>query len=68
MKKIEAYTLGYLKLTCGAGVDEEGENGCYGVVAVHKIMLALALFHLILGALVYDVNSANNKRASVQNR
>ncbi|CAH1767522.1 3107_t:CDS:2, partial [Entrophospora sp. SA101] len=58
IKQLEKIT--HLHLNCP-------EETCYGVLAVHRICFALSLFHLILGLLVFKVNSTRDKRSSIQN-
>jgi serine incorporator 1/3 len=60
IKKLEHLTMDYMKLKC-VGKD------CYGFVAVHRMNLALGLFHCILAILLLGVNSSRNKRANIQN-
>ncbi|KAK9762894.1 Membrane protein tms1 [Basidiobolus ranarum] len=58
--KLSEITYGYLALNCP-------EGHCHGPFAVHRICFALALFHIILGALVWNVNDTREPRASIQN-
>ncbi|KAK9727871.1 Membrane protein tms1 [Basidiobolus ranarum] len=60
MKTLSDITYGYLTLHCP-------EGRCYGAFAVHRICFALALFHFILSALVWNVNDSREPRASIQN-
>ncbi|GAA6008316.1 hypothetical protein JCM10207_000083 [Rhodosporidiobolus poonsookiae] len=60
IKLLENYSAGWVKMRCG-----DGE--CYGVLAVHRICFALALFHLILSLLLIGVKDTRTKRASIQN-
>ncbi|KAI9592049.1 TMS membrane protein tumor differentially expressed protein [Syncephalis fuscata] len=51
---------GYLELNCAEGY-------CYGVIAVHRMGFALALFHIILGCSMIGVHNTRDKRAQIQN-
>jgi hypothetical protein len=44
---------------------EEGK--CYGVLAVHRVCFALALFHAILSLSLVGVKESRDKRAAIQN-
>ncbi|KAL6302514.1 TMS membrane protein/tumor differentially expressed protein [Sparassis latifolia] len=57
---IQKWSHGYLEMECA-------EGRCYGVLAVHRICFALALFHAILGAGLIGVKDTKDKRASIQN-
>lgn len=54
------WSYDYIKMSC-----EEGR--CYGVLAVHRIGFALAMFHAILGLLLIGVKDTRVKRAAIQN-
>ncbi|GAA5821009.1 hypothetical protein JCM11251_001918 [Rhodosporidiobolus azoricus] len=60
IKLLEQYSAGWVKMKCG-----DGE--CYGVLAVHRIMFGLALFHLIHSLLLIGVKDTRTKRAAIQN-
>ncbi|KAJ8456651.1 hypothetical protein ONZ51_g11997 [Trametes cubensis] len=60
IEQIEKMSHGYLKMDC------EGDK-CYGVLAVHRICFALALFHFFLGASLIGVKDTKDKRAAIQN-
>ncbi|GAA6038803.1 hypothetical protein JCM8097_002899 [Rhodosporidiobolus ruineniae] len=60
IKLLEQYSAGWVKMKCG-----DGE--CYGVLAVHRICFALALFHLIHALLLIGVKDTRTKRAAIQN-
>ncbi|KAF8575168.1 TMS membrane protein/tumor differentially expressed protein [Ramaria rubella] len=60
LRQIEKLTYDYIKLDCSSG-------GCYGVLAVHRICFALALFHAIIGASLIGVQDTRSKRAAIQN-
>nr|XP_007878899.1 uncharacterized protein PFL1_03193 [Pseudozyma flocculosa PF-1]EPQ29438.1 hypothetical protein PFL1_03193 [Pseudozyma flocculosa PF-1]SPO37962.1 related to TMS1 protein [Pseudozyma flocculosa] len=61
MHKIEEWSYNYVKMDC------KDKDRCYGVLAVHRITFALALFHLILGTLLIGVKDTRTKRAAIQN-
>ncbi|KDQ57032.1 hypothetical protein JAAARDRAFT_35631 [Jaapia argillacea MUCL 33604] len=57
---IEKWSYDYIKMDC--------ENDkCYGVLAVHRICFALALFHAILATSLIGVKDTRDKRAAIQN-
>ncbi|ORY01015.1 TMS membrane protein/tumor differentially expressed protein [Basidiobolus meristosporus CBS 931.73] len=58
--KYEAITYGYLTINCP-------DNNCYKTYAIHRICFALSLYHLILSALVWNVNDSREPRATIQN-
>ncbi|KAH9885783.1 serine incorporator/TMS membrane protein [Cubamyces lactineus] len=60
IEQIEKMSHGYLKMDC------EGDK-CYGVLAVHRICFALALFHFFLSASLIGVKDTKDKRAAIQN-
>ncbi|OBZ72638.1 Membrane protein TMS1 [Grifola frondosa] len=60
IEQIEKMSHGYLKMDC------EGDK-CYGVLAVHRICFALALFHAILSASLIGVKDTKDNRAAIQN-
>lgn len=60
IKHIEKWSFDYIKMECA------GEK-CYGVLAVHRICFAFALFHLILSSLLIGVKDTRDKRAAIQN-
>ncbi|CAO1629801.1 unnamed protein product [Sympodiomycopsis kandeliae] len=62
MDKLESWTWNWLKMDC-----ETDRERCYGVLAVHRITFALALFHFILGMSLIGVKDTRTKRASIQN-
>jgi len=57
---IEKWSYDYIKMDC-----EEGK--CYGVLAVHRVCFALALFHIILSISLLGVRDTRDKRAAIQN-
>lgn len=57
---IEKWSYDYIKMDC-----EEGK--CYGVLAVHRVCFALALFHVILSISLIGVRDTRDKRAAIQN-
>ncbi|KAG8950289.1 hypothetical protein FRC03_012916 [Tulasnella sp. 419] len=62
VKKLEEWTYGYLTMDC------DGDDGkCYGLLAVHRICFALALFHVILSVALIGVKDTRSKRAAIQN-
>ncbi|KAN0064699.1 Membrane protein tms1 [Thecaphora frezii] len=61
MHKIEEWSYNYVKMDC------KDKDRCYGVLAVHRITFALALFHFILGTLLIGVKDTRTKRAAIQN-
>ncbi|GAA5957925.1 hypothetical protein JCM3765_006207 [Sporobolomyces pararoseus] len=60
IKKIEKWSYDWIKMNC-----QDGK--CYGVLAVHRICFALALFHMILSLLLVGVKDTRTKRAAIQN-
>ncbi|KAF7969551.1 hypothetical protein HWV62_26957 [Athelia sp. TMB] len=60
IKQIEKWSYDYIKMDCDS-------DRCYGVLAVHRICFALALFHAILGASLVGVRDTKDKRAALQN-
>ncbi|TFK40055.1 TMS membrane protein tumor differentially expressed protein [Crucibulum laeve] len=60
IQQIRKWSLDYIKMDC------EGEK-CYGVLAVHRICFALALFHFILSAALVGIKDTRDKRAAIQN-
>lgn len=62
MDKLESWTWNWLKMDC-----ETDKGRCYGVLAVHRITFALALFHFILGASLVGVKDTRTHRAAIQN-
>lgn len=61
IRTLEKYSFHYIQMTC------EQQESCFGVMAVHRITFALALFHVILAALLVDVSDTRSKRAAIQN-
>ncbi|KAI9509838.1 serine incorporator/TMS membrane protein [Russula earlei] len=57
---IEKWSYDYIKMDC-----EDGK--CYGVLAVHRLCFALALFHIILSISLFGVRDTCDKRAAIQN-
>lgn len=57
---IESWSYDYIKMSCS-------EGRCYGVLAVHRICFALALFHAALAAMLVGVHDTRVKRAAIQN-
>jgi hypothetical protein len=60
IKQLEKLSFDWIKMDCSGGK-------CYGLLAVHRFCFALALFHLILSALLVNVHSTKAKRAAIQN-
>ncbi|KIJ52532.1 hypothetical protein M422DRAFT_223091 [Sphaerobolus stellatus SS14] len=60
VQQIEKLTFDYIKIECSGG-------GCYGLLAVHRICFALALFHGLLAASLIGVQDTRTKRAAIQN-
>ncbi|KAI0255068.1 serine incorporator/TMS membrane protein [Lactifluus subvellereus] len=60
IKLIEKWSYDYIKMDC-----EDGK--CYGVLAVHRVCFALALFHIILSISLIGVRDTRDKRAAIQN-
>lgn len=54
------YSYDWIKMDCTAGK-------CYGVLAVHRVCFALALFHSALSLLLIGVKDTRTKRAAIQN-
>lgn len=62
MDILESWTWNWLKMDC------ETEKGrCYGILAVHRITFALALFHFFLGVSLIGVKDTTTHRAAIQN-
>ncbi|KAI9227611.1 MAG: serine incorporator/TMS membrane protein [Piptocephalis tieghemiana] len=57
----DTFLHGYWHLNCEEGL-------CYGVLAVHRLCLALALFHLLLAGLLVGIHSTRQPRAALQNK
>jgi len=60
IKKIQQWSYEWIKMNCQQGK-------CYGVLAVHRICFALAMFHIILSLLLVRVKDTRTKRAAIQN-
>ena len=60
INNLEGMTKGYLVIQCPTG-------SCYGTLAVYRITFAIFLFHSLLGALLYNVQSSSDPRAGLQN-
>lgn len=60
IRAIEKLSWDWIKMDCSGGK-------CYGLLAVHRFCFALALFHLILSALLIGVRTTKTKRAAIQN-
>lgn len=60
IKLLAKWSYDYIKMNCDGG-------RCYGVLAVHRIGFALALFHAVLGLLLIGVKDTRVKRAAIQN-
>ncbi|GJJ08574.1 hypothetical protein Clacol_002793 [Clathrus columnatus] len=60
VRQIEKITYDYIKIDCPDG-------GCYGLLAVHRICFALALFHGLLSVSLIGVKDTRDKRAAIQN-
>ncbi|ORY34785.1 putative membrane protein [Naematelia encephala] len=60
IRQIEKLSWDWIKMDCSGGK-------CYGLLAVHRFCFALALFHLILSAMLIGVHSTKAKRAAIQN-
>jgi len=60
IKQLQKWSYDYIKMDCESGK-------CYGVLAVHRICFALALFHAILSASLVGVQNTRTKRAAIQN-
>ncbi|KWU41147.1 putative membrane protein [Rhodotorula sp. JG-1b] len=58
IRHLARYAYDWIKLDC---------NKCYGVLAVHRICFALAMFHLALSLLLIGVKDTRTKRAAIQN-
>eukprot|EP00842_Homolaphlyctis_polyrhiza_P004213 jgi/Hompol1/4793/HPOL_003885-RA len=58
--KLREISYGYLDLKCP-------EGQCHGVLAVYRICLATSLFHIIMSAAMYNVESSRDWRAHIQN-
>ncbi|CAK5268765.1 unnamed protein product [Mycena citricolor] len=57
---IRKWSYDYIKMECD-------NDKCYGVLAVHRICFALALFHAILSLALIGVKDTRDKRAALQN-
>lgn len=60
IEKLQGLMLDYVKINCPSGQ-------CYGWLAVHRFNFALGIFHLILAALLFGIQSSKNPRAAIQN-
>ncbi|GAA5972543.1 hypothetical protein JCM21900_000658 [Sporobolomyces salmonicolor] len=60
IRRVERWSYDWIKMSCD-------EGRCYGVLAVHRICFALALFHMVLSALLVGVKDTRTKRAAIQN-
>ncbi|GAA5982327.1 hypothetical protein JCM10908_006600 [Rhodotorula pacifica] len=60
IKQIAKYSYDWIKMDCN-------EGKCYGVLAVHRICFALAMFHAVLSLLLIGVKDTRTKRAAIQN-
>lgn len=60
--KLEKATFGFINNKCGP---EGGQ--CISFASVHRINLALGIFHLILAGLLVNVKSTSDPRAAIQN-
>ncbi|KAL7419830.1 Membrane protein tms1 [Cryptotrichosporon argae] len=60
IKQLEKLSWDWIKMDCSGGK-------CYGLLAVHRFCFALALFHLLLSALLVGVRSTKTSRAAIQN-
>lgn len=60
-RAIESATYRYVQVRCVE------QATCVGVLAVHRITLALVLFHLALALLLADVHDSRHPRATLQN-
>lgn len=58
IRHLARYAYDWIKLDC---------KKCYGVLAVHRICFALAVFHLALSLLLIGVKDTRTKRAAIQN-
>ena len=61
VRTLERYSLHYLQMHC------EQQESCFGVMAVHRILFAAVLFHVVLAALLVDVRDTRAPRATIQN-
>ncbi|KAI3624885.1 Membrane protein tms1 [Malassezia furfur] len=61
VRTLERYSLHYIQVHC------EQQESCFGVMAVHRILFAAVLFHLVLAALLVDVHDTRTPRAALQN-
>ena len=60
VRTLERYSLHYIQVHC------EQQESCFGVMAVHRILFAAVLFHLVLAALLVDVHDTRTPRAALQ--
>lgn len=60
IKLIEKWSYDYIKMDCT-------NDKCYGVLAIHRVCFALALFHAILSTSLIGVRDTRDKRAAIQN-
>jgi len=60
-RSIEDWTFHYVQVKCIR------QETCIGVLAVHRITLALAVFHVVLGLMLLEVRNSRDPRASIQN-
>lgn len=60
IKQLERLSWDWIKMDCSGGK-------CYGLLAAHRFLFALTLFHIILSILLIGVRSTKAKRAAIQN-
>ncbi|KAF8920101.1 TMS membrane protein/tumor differentially expressed protein [Mucidula mucida] len=60
IRQIEKWSYDYIKMDCAG-------DKCYGVLAVHRICFALALFHALLSISLIGVRDTRDMRAAIQN-
>lgn len=60
-RTVEEWTFHYIQMQCSQN------DACFGVMAVHRITFALALFHVVLALLLHGVHDSRSPRAALQN-
>ncbi|GJN94010.1 hypothetical protein Rhopal_007073-T1 [Rhodotorula paludigena] len=60
IRLVAKWSFDWIKMECSGGK-------CYGVLAVHRICFALAMFHAVLSLSLIGVKDTRTKRAAIQN-
>ncbi|GAA5869221.1 hypothetical protein JCM3774_003983 [Rhodotorula dairenensis] len=59
-RQLERISYDWIRMHCP-------DNTCYGVLAVHRVCFALAMFHAALAILLIGVKDTRTNRAAIQN-